>query len=504
MTKPVLAAEPRPAWAPMLARRLGVSSLGLGPRLTGAFLLVAVLALASGAVGLWSLSQANAAARLLDQSAGMIQAVQEVRVAFGALGEPPSTYLLTGDPGAAARFDGAVAAVRARLAEYAAAHSLHRHSTDYAQAAHALIAAANVDVDAVAALGHAVFAAQDRATAIAALAQLQARSASASARLGELLAEAQTESAAARLSYPAAQRLATAGISLSALLAVGLALGLAWYSTRRLTRPLAQLGQAADRIAAGDLLAPVAVDAPGELGQLAAAFERMRRMLVHERDRARRLAILEERDRIGREMHDGLAQVVGYVNTKAQAVREFLRAGQTETAGQQVEELIGAAREAYADARTAIADLRAEGVNERGLAELLEEQLERFRRQAGVVATLELAPDWPEAALAPGVRVQVLRIVQEALTNARKHAAAQHVHVSLALVEGQAHVVVADDGRGFHLSRLLSPDFQRYGLRTMRERAQAVGGTFRIESLPGAGTRISVLVPLESPDEAAG
>lgn len=301
---------------------------------------------------------------------------------------------------------------------------------------------------------------------------------------------------AAQAQLAAAWRQAVVGLGVSALLAVGFGLGLAWYSTRRLTRPLAQLGAAAGRISANDLITPVRVPgAPGELSQLAAALEHMRLMLRHEREQARRLAILEERDRIGREMHDGLAQVLGFVNTKAQAAREYLRSEQPAAAARHLDELILAAREAYADAREAIAGLRVEGAAERPLADLLAEQIGRFERQSGVAAELQLAAGWADALLSPDARVQLLRIAQEALTNVRKHAAARRVTVSLALEGDEVVLCVSDDGRGFHLSRLLSPEFSRFGLRTMRERAQAVGGVFRIESLPGHGTRLFVHLP---------
>jgi signal transduction histidine kinase len=218
-------------------------------------------------------------------------------------------------------------------------------------------------------------------------------------------------------------------------------------------------------------------------------------------DHVRLLAILEERDRLGREMHDGLAQVLGYVNAKAQAAREYLRAGQTELAAQHLEELILAAREAYTDARETIADLRMEGVRERPLPDLLTEYVARFERQSGVQAHLVVEPSWQARRLPLTARVQLLRIVQEALTNIRKHAQAQCAAITLNMADGFAQVQVEDDGQGFALSRLLSPEFSRYGLRTMRERAQAVGGTFRIESLPEAGTRVRVQVPL-APDPA--
>jgi signal transduction histidine kinase len=336
-------------------------------------------------------------------------------------------------------------------------------------------------------------------------AQLQALAAAPSADGAGLegLVPISAELDAALADLDAASRQARAGLLGSAALAAALGLGLGWYSTRRLTIPLAQLDAAAERISANDLATPVAAPtAPGELGELALALDSMRRMLRHEREQVRRLAILEERDRIGREMHDGLAQVLGFVNTKAQTVREYLRAAQPGPAAQHLEELIVAAREAYADAREAIAGLRVEGAAERPLAELLAEQAARFQRHGGAALELRLAPGWSDELLSPTARVQLLRIVQEALTNVRKHAAAAHVTVSLDLEGSQARLCIADDGRGFHLSRLLSPDFSRFGLRTMRERAQAVGGLFRIEALPGQGTRINVHLPLRASADA--
>jgi signal transduction histidine kinase len=474
------------------------AALGLGPRLTGAFLLVSLAWLAAGAAGLLGLARAASAARLLDQSASMVQLVQEVRVALAGLAEAPASYLAAGDPAASDRFTAAVEQARARLAEYSAAHSLHQHSTQHAAEAHTLAAQAAADLEAAAGLGRQILAGPGGPAGAQPLAELVARTGAASAGLEALLANAQEDIAAARAEQAAAQRAAMWGVGLSALLAVALALGLAWYSTRRLTGPLAELSAAAGRMSAGDLGTPVPQGAPGELGRLAAAFEHLRRMLIHERDRARRLAILEERDRIGREMHDGLAQVLGFVNTKAQAVREFIRAGDTREAGHQVEELIGAAREAYTEARQAISDLRMEDPGEPTLAAWLEAQLERFRRQSGVAAELVTAPEWREPRLSATARAQLARLVQEALANVRKHAAASQVTVGLGQDHGQACLQVADNGRGFALSRLLSPEFSRYGLRTMRERAQAIGGVFRIESMPGAGSRIVVTFPPEA------
>jgi signal transduction histidine kinase len=264
---------------------------------------------------------------------------------------------------------------------------------------------------------------------------------------------------------------------------------------------LAKLVDATDRIIDGDLSTPIEVSGSGEIGQLAESFERMRLTIVRERGQVRLLAVLEERDRIGRELHDGLAQILGYVNTKAQAVHEFIRADDLEAAARQLQELINAAREAYTDAREIIVGLRMNDVHDRALTALAEEYVARFERQSGVAAELTVAPAWDDEMVPEAVKVQSLRIIQEALTNARKHAQASLVCVTLDKRDETALITVQDDGCGFMLSRLLRPDFSRYGLRTMRERAQAVGGSLRIESATNKGTCITATLPLAQEEQ---
>ncbi len=350
----------------------------------------------------------------------------------------------------------------------------------------------------LASLGQALFAADDDGQALALFEEIEARLTGTNASLAALLTNAEEDIQSARSTHSTVQRSAYIGLSASALLAFGLAVALALIFTRSLSGPLEQLTASANRIAAGDLATEVAVGGAGEIGQLSEDFERMRRALVRERGQLRMLAVLEERDRIGREMHDGLAQVLGYVNTKAQAVSEYMKSDDARGAERQLDELIAAAREAYTDAREVIVGLRQNDVRRRGLAELAEEYVERFQRQSGVPAELEITPSWDDEALPATVKVQTLRIIQEALTNARKHAGASHVAVVLEKRNNTGLIRVEDDGRGFLLSQLLRPEFSRFGMRTMRERAQAVGGKLRIESAPGRGTCITATLPLNS------
>ncbi|HEY0583585.1 MAG TPA: GAF domain-containing sensor histidine kinase, partial [Chloroflexota bacterium] len=215
--------------------------------------------------------------------------------------------------------------------------------------------------------------------------------------------------------------------------------------------------------------------------------------------RVRDLAISEERERIAREMHDSLAQVLGYVNTKAQAVQELLGRGQTERASIQVGQLGEAARAAYADVREGILALRTTLGPGRGLLQALSEYLERWNEQSDGSALLVVRPEGALLESLPAeAELQLLRIVQEALANVRKHAAAGQVEVRITAQHDLVEIVVADNGRGFTLAtRNRGGDDRtpRFGLATMRERAESVGGSLEIVSAPGAGTRVVVRLP---------
>jgi nitrate/nitrite-specific signal transduction histidine kinase len=217
--------------------------------------------------------------------------------------------------------------------------------------------------------------------------------------------------------------------------------------------------------------------------------------------RVRDVAISEERDRIAREMHDSLAQVLGYVNTKAQAVQELLKQGQTERAEAQVGQLGDAARAAYADVREGILALRTSLGPGRTMLDAVSGFLERWKEQSEIEAELVVQPsDANFDGLPPAAELQLLRIVQEALANVRKHAAAKHVQVRMTTRESEIEVVVADDGRGFDNSadvraRVADDRQPHFGLSTMRERAESVGGTLDIVSAPGEGTRVVVRLP---------
>ena len=209
--------------------------------------------------------------------------------------------------------------------------------------------------------------------------------------------------------------------------------------------------------------------------------------------RLRELAVVAERERIAREMHDGLAQVLGYVNTKSQAIEELLAVGRTAEARALLAELDAAARSIYVDVREAILGLRSPVIPGMGLAAAIEDYAARFAEASKIAVRVEVADAARGLELGPDVEAEVFHIVQEALTNVRKHSGAGRVDIDFAVRDGRLDVVVADDGHGIR-SGTGSDDWPGYGLRTMRERAEGVGATVDWTNPPDGGCRVHIAV----------
>lgn len=215
--------------------------------------------------------------------------------------------------------------------------------------------------------------------------------------------------------------------------------------------------------------------------------------LLHER--AQNLATLEERDRIAREMHDSLAQVLGYLSMRCNAARDLLLRGEVARLEAELSEMGRLADEAYHDVREAILGLRESARAPGGLAEALGEYLEKFSRQSGV-ATRLTARENDSFDLPPRIEIQLVRVIQEALTNVRKHARAANAWVELERHDGGVRVSVGDDGQGFEPSSAEGQTDRGYGIATMRERLAGIGGQLAIESAPGRGTVVVATVPM--------
>ncbi len=225
------------------------------------------------------------------------------------------------------------------------------------------------------------------------------------------------------------------------------------------------------------------------VGSLYSVLERLR---DEAEERRRRLAVLEERDRIASALHDGICQSLFFANVRLGKAEEALRRGEWEEARSALDEGRFAVRAAHDDVRQTVFNLRVARPLEAGLGEALREHLDEFGRQTGLAteAAVEDGCDLP-----PEVASQVVQIVREALWNVRKHAEAGRVTLRCRR-RGEAVVVeVADNGRGFDVEAARR-NGRTFGLTIMADRARAAGGWLRLESRPGGGTTVAVTVPV--------
>lgn len=206
------------------------------------------------------------------------------------------------------------------------------------------------------------------------------------------------------------------------------------------------------------------------------------------------LAIMEERQRLARDLHDSLGQVLGYVVVQGQAVHELLAQGQVELADAELARLITVARDAHSDVRAHILGLKAASAIE-GFFPALRRYLQQFDRIYGMHTDL-VVPDESLPSFEAPVGVQLLRIIQEALANVRRHSGSREVRVIFSIEPDGVRVVIEDDGCGFDVARSTHLDDQSLGLRVMRERAEGIGGSLELASEPGRGTRVIVRLPL--------
>jgi len=223
----------------------------------------------------------------------------------------------------------------------------------------------------------------------------------------------------------------------------------------------------------------------GLAAQAAIAIERARLS-----EEVRSLAALEERERLAREMHDGLAQALGLLHMKLQGA--LRRSADSPATAADLREMVHITDGAYEEVRQSIFGLRTFVSRGLSLVPTLTEYLHEFSAHNGVAVELEV-PGGPLGPVPPASEVQAVRIIQEALTNVRKHAQADHARVRLQRDGAWLRVTVEDDGVGWDRRDEQHP--LHYGLQTMRERAEGVGGRLEVDTAPGRGTRVVATLP---------
>jgi len=218
------------------------------------------------------------------------------------------------------------------------------------------------------------------------------------------------------------------------------------------------------------------------------------RINLNIRRRIEREAIIEERRRIAREIHDGVAQSLGYLNLKTKIVSDLVSSQDTVKALTELGDIRKVVQDTYEDIRESIDQLSAEVRNLPIIPALA-----NYTREFGNNNGIEVQFKAPKAflQLSPVIELQLLRIAQEALTNVRRHALATKVVVKLEKTSEAVAMIVRDNGQGFSLSDLEKAPPGYHGLNIIKERAEGFGGSLDISTTPGEGTELKVSLPLE-------
>jgi len=206
-------------------------------------------------------------------------------------------------------------------------------------------------------------------------------------------------------------------------------------------------------------------------------------------DEAKRLSLMEERNRLAHELHDSLAQTLASLRFQVRVLDETLRGGKESDVWHELEKIENNIDEAYSELRELITHFRAP-IDKRGLIPAVEHLIERFQYQTEI--SIYLQKEWNVLHLPATIEVQALRIIQESLNNIKKHSQAHTVRVILRSdTQGDCSVLIEDDGVG--IKNVPNADItldDHLGLSIMHERAKRIGGTIKIESEPNEGTRV--------------
>ncbi|MBI5034144.1 MAG: GAF domain-containing protein [Chloroflexi bacterium] len=206
------------------------------------------------------------------------------------------------------------------------------------------------------------------------------------------------------------------------------------------------------------------------------------------------IATLKERERLSRELHDGLAQVLGYLCIRNKATANLVASNEIKRAAAHLDEMQQTLDEAYQDVRESILGLRETISHQRNLFSSLKEYTSKFGRQTGIRVNL-VSDGNIQKECTPDAEVQLLRIIQESLSNVRKHSRAKQTWIRFEQAQSSMRVTIEDDGKGFDLAAVARDTQSHFGLQTMRERAESVGGNFQVWSQLEQGTKIQVTLP---------
>lgn len=209
------------------------------------------------------------------------------------------------------------------------------------------------------------------------------------------------------------------------------------------------------------------------------------------------VATLQERERLARELHDSLGQTLAAVHIQSVTARMFLAQGENASTDGCLEQLAEMSLMAEVDVREYLLGARSGFQSDHSFFVILREYAARFSDQYGLLVEISVPAQLEARGLGAAVEVQLLRIIQEALSNVRKHARAKNVQVMFTEVDSRAEIAIMDDGQGFDVAAVMR-ETERFGLQSMRERVESLGGSFEIHSQPGLGTQVIIHAPIQN------
>lgn len=208
-----------------------------------------------------------------------------------------------------------------------------------------------------------------------------------------------------------------------------------------------------------------------------------------------KLAVADEQERMARDLHDNLGQIMGFINMQAQGVRQELKNEGIDTVSDKLDKLVNVTQSAHSELREYIRSIRNHASPGSDLLTAINMSIHHFKEQTGLSVQLDETGAAAYEDIEPEVRINTLNIVKEALNNIAKHSKAKSVRIVLKFSAKEIFTLIEDDGNGFDITESCGSNKTKFGLDIMRERAEKIGGELSIDSAPGAGTRIILQIP---------
>jgi len=255
-----------------------------------------------------------------------------------------------------------------------------------------------------------------------------------------------------------------------------------FITARGLTKRLRKLSLVADTWSQGDFSVSANDTSGDELGQLTRRFNTMAEQLQNLLETRQKLATLEERNRLARDLHDSVKQQIFAISMQVGAVKVLL-GRDLDAAKKRLDETDVLVRQAQQELTTLIKELRPAALESKGLVEAVRELMAQWMQQTGIIAKLQVEG---QQTLPITVEEALFRVVQEALSNVARHSNATLVRMKLSMLDDTVTLTIDDNGQGFDSTQ------QKHGvgLLSMQERMKALGGDVRVESSPGKGTHV--------------